>query len=154
STDLKQYRYIHFATHGILDSKNPEFSGLILSMLNQNGEPLEGYLRLKDIYNLKLSADLVVLSSCNSALGKDLEAEGIIGLPRAFLYAGSQRVISTLWKVNDEATTEFMKHYYSQLHGGQNPASALSRAQSEMANSAHWQHPYYWAAFVLQGEYR
>jgi len=154
STDLLRYRYIHFATHGILDSAHPEFSGLVLSLVDPNGSPEEGYLRMQDIYNLNLAADLVVLSSCNSALGKDLQSEGIIGLTRAFLYAGSQRVISTLWKVNDQATAQLMRLFYSHLHAGESPASALRSAQSDLAKDPQWRHPYYWAAFVLQGEYR
>lgn len=154
SMDLRQYRYIHFATHGILDSTHPEFSGLILSLVNRNGQPEDGYLRMRDIYSLKLAADLVVLSSCNSALGKDLQSEGIIGLTRAFLSAGSQRVISTLWKVNDEATAQFMEYFYSRLHAGEIPSSALRGAQSDLAKDPQWRHPYYWAAFILQGDYR
>jgi CHAT domain-containing protein len=154
SSDLRQYRYLHFATHGVLDTAHPEFSGLILSLVNSKGEPEDGYLRLQDIYNLKLSADLVVLSSCNSALGKDLQSEGIIGLPRAFLYAGAERVISTLWKVDDQATAAFMQHFYSHIRAQENPASALRLAQSDMADDPRWHNPYYWAGFILQGEYR
>jgi CHAT domain-containing protein len=154
SSDLRQYRYLHFATHGVLDTAHPEFSGLILSLVNSKGEPEDGYLRLRDIYNLKLSADLVVLSSCNSALGKDLQSEGIIGLPRAFLYAGAERVISTLWKVDDQATAAFMQHFYSHIRAQENPASALRLAQSDMADDPRWHNPYYWAGFILQGEYR
>jgi CHAT domain-containing protein len=154
SADLQQYRYLHFATHGVLDAAHPEFSGLILSLVNSKGEPEDGYLRLRDIYNLKLSADLVVLSSCDSALGKDLQSEGIIGLPRAFLYAGAERVISSLWKVDDQATAAFMQHFYSHIHAGDSPASALRATQSELASDSRWSNPYYWAGFILQGEYR
>jgi CHAT domain-containing protein len=153
-SDLGQYRYIHFATHGLIDSVHPEFSGLVLSLVNKNGESQDGYLRLKDIYGLKLSADMVVLSSCNSALGKDLQSEGVIGFTRAFLYAGSRRVVATLWRVDDEATAELMKHFYLRLNQGEAPASALRGAQSDLMKNLSWQHPYYWAAFVLQGEYR
>lgn len=154
ATDLRRYRYIHFATHGILDSAHPEFSGLILSLVNQHGKAQEGYLRMREVYNLQLSADLVVLSSCNSALGKDLQSEGIIGLTRAFLYAGSQRVVSTLWKVNDQATAKFMQGFYSRLHDHESPAAALRGAQSDLARDPIWNKPYYWAGFILQGEYR
>jgi CHAT domain-containing protein/tetratricopeptide (TPR) repeat protein len=154
SGDLGQYRYIHFATHGLLDSKHPEFSGLILSLVNQDGKPEEGYVRVRDIYGLKLSADLVVLSSCNSALGKDVESEGIIGLTRAFLFAGSRRVISSLWKVDDDATKELMTLFYSELHAGKTAAAALRSAQSTLARDPYWKSPYYWAAFILQGEYK
>jgi CHAT domain-containing protein len=154
SANLGQYRYIHFATHGLLDSKHPEFSGLILSLVDQKGNAEEGYVRVRDIYGLKLSADLVVLSACNSALGKDVESEGIIGLTRAFLYAGSKSVISSLWKVDDEATKELMKTFYSELQGGKSPAAALRKAQSTLASDPYWKSPYYWAAFILQGEYK
>jgi CHAT domain-containing protein/Tfp pilus assembly protein PilF len=154
SSDLSQYRYIHFATHGLLDTRHPELSGLVLSLVDQDGKPEDGYLRVRDIYGLKLNADLVVLSSCSSALGKDVESEGIIGLTRAFLFAGSKRVISSLWKVDDQATAELMKNFYSQLHAGASPAEALRSAQSTLANDPHWNSPYYWGAFILQGEYR
>lgn len=152
--DLGRYRYIHFATHEILDNKHPEFSGLILSLVNKKGKAEDGYLRVQDIYRLNLSADLVVLSSCNSTLGKDMASEGIVGLPRAFLYAGSKAVISTLWKVDDAATAEFMRIFYTKLHQSKTPSAALKDAQLELSRSKEWASPYFWAAFVLQGEYR
>jgi CHAT domain-containing protein len=103
---------------------------------------------------LKLSADLVVLSSCDSALGKDLESEGIIGLPRGFLYAGARSVIASLWKVDDEATAKLMSSLYTRIRRGESPGSALRNAQLEMVHDQQWSKPYYWAAFVLQGDYR
>jgi CHAT domain-containing protein len=109
---------------------------------------------LGDIYKLKLAADLVVLSSCDSALGKALESEGIIGLPRGFLYAGARSVIASLWKVNDEATATLMSSLYTRLRRGESPGSALRGAQLEMIASDHWSKPYNWAAFALQGDYR
>ena len=151
---LDNYRIVHFATHGILDGKHPERSGLILSRFDKKGQPQDGYLRLSDIYNLKLSADLVVLSSCDSVLGKDLSSEGIIGLPRAFLRAGAKSVIATLWKVDDEATAKLMTGFYAHLSEGESPSSALRTAQLELSRVEQWSHPYYWAAFVLQGDYR
>jgi CHAT domain-containing protein len=111
-------------------------------------------LRLKDIYNLKLSADLVVLSSCDSALGKDLGSEGIIGLPRGFLYAGARRVIATLWKVDDDATALLMEAFYSRLQQRETPAQALRDAQLKLLNDEQFSDPYYWAAFVLEGDYQ
>jgi CHAT domain-containing protein len=129
-------------------------SGLVLSMFNKQGEYEDGYLRLSDIYNLKLSADLVVLSSCESALGKDLGSEGIIGLPRAFLYAGARSVIASLWKVDDDASVTLMKTFYSRLLRGEDPGRALQGAQLEMLKKPQLSDPYYWAAFVLEGEYR
>src|SRR5215472_13068631 len=107
-----------------------------------------------DIYKLKLSADLVVLSACKSALGRDVESEGIIGLPRAFLYAGARSVIASLWKVDDEATATLMKGLYARIQRGESPISALRGAQLEMARGTRWQEPFYWAAFVLQGDYK
>lgn len=154
SADLGRYRYLHLATHGILDTKHPEFSGLILSMVDAKGQRINGYVRLPDIYRMKLAADLVVLSSCESALGKDMNSEGIIGLTRAFLYAGSRRVISSLWKVDDAATAELMKRFYSRIAKGETPSAALRGAQLDLLKIPDWRHPYYWAGFVLQGEYR
>lgn len=151
---LAHYRVIHFATHGIVDTRHPEMSGLILSLFNARGERQDGYLRLSDIYNLKLSADLVVLSSCDSALGKDMESEGIIGLPRGFLYAGARSVIATLWKVDDNATAALMKGLYSRMRRGKSPQTALREAQMDLARDAAYHQPYYWAGFVLEGDYR
>jgi CHAT domain-containing protein len=151
---LAHNRVIHFATHGIVDTHHPEMSGLILSLLNPKGEHQDGYLRLSDIYNLKLSADLVVLSSCDSALGKDLESEGIIGLPRGFLYAGARSVVASLWKVDDDATAALMKGLYSRMQQGQSPQAALRESQLELAKDARYRQPYYWAGFVMEGDYR
>ena len=153
-SSIARQRIIHFATHGMMDTRHPEMSGLVLSMFNKRGESQDGYLRLSDIYNLKLSADLVVLSSCESALGKDLGSEGIIGLPRAFLYAGARSVIASLWKVDDEATVPLMKMFYSRLQRGENPARALQAAQLDLLKNARLSDPYYWAAFVLEGDYQ
>jgi CHAT domain-containing protein len=154
SQGLSQFRLIHFATHGVVDTRFPERSGLILSLIDRQGRHGDGYLRLADIYSLRLSADLVVLSACESALGRDLASEGIIGLPRAFLHAGAKSVIASLWKVNDEATSKLMAGLYSRIERGESPSSALRNAQLEMARNQEWSKPYYWAAFVLQGDYR
>lgn len=151
---LTPFRLVHFATHGIVDARHPEMSGLILSLVDRRGRRQDGYLRLGDIYKLKLSADLVVLSSCDSALGKDLEAEGIIGLPRGFLYAGAKSVIASLWKVNDDATAALMSRLYARIKKGESPGLALRGAQLEMLRDEQWSNPYYWAAFVLQGDYK
>ncbi len=149
---LESYRFIHFATHEINDAQNPEMSGLILSLIDERGKTQDGYLRLGDIYKLKLSADLVVLSSCDSALGKDLDSEGIIGLPRGFLYAGAKSVIASLWKVNDAKTGKLMADLYERMQRGESPSSALRGAQIEMARQGET--PSVWAAFVLQGDYK
>ena len=107
-----RYRVIHFATHGIVDNDHPELSGIILSAFNEKGEPQDGFLRLHDIYNLTLPVDLVVLSACSTAVGKEVVGEGLIGLVRGFMYAGSRRVLASLWKVDDEATGELMTRFY------------------------------------------
>jgi CHAT domain-containing protein/predicted negative regulator of RcsB-dependent stress response len=151
---IARQRIIHFATHGMMDARHPEMSGLVLSMVNKKGEYQDGYLTLSDIYNLKLSADLVVLSSCESALGKDLGSEGINGLPRAFLYAGARSVLASLWKVDDDATVPLMKDFYSRLQQGQDPPGALRGAQLDLFNNPRLSDPYYWAAFVVEGDYR
>jgi CHAT domain-containing protein/tetratricopeptide (TPR) repeat protein len=155
SPELGQYRIVHFATHGLLDSEHPELSGLVLSLVDELGQPQDGFLRLHDIYNLNLPADLVVLSACNTALGKEIRGEGLIGIVRGFMYAGAARVVASLWKVDDEATAELMKRFYQQmLQRGLKPAAALRAAQVDMQQQKRWNSPYYWAAFVLQGEWR
>ena len=154
-TELSQYRIIHFATHGVLDSETPELSGLVLSLFDKDGEPQDGFLRLNDIYNLDLPADLVVLSACNSALGKQIKGEGLVGLTRGFMYAGAARVMASLWKVDDEATAELIKHFYQEMLAEKKaPAEALRQAQIAMWQQKRWRSPYFWAPFVLQGEYK
>ena len=155
SDELAQYRMIHFSTHGLLDSRQPELSGLVLSLVDEAGRPQEGFLRLHEIYNLRLNADLVVLSACQTGLGKEVRGEGLIGLTRGFMYAGAPRVMASLWEVDDAATAELMKRFYrGVLQDKLPPAAALRAAQIEMLKRKHWQSPYYWGAFVLQGEWR
>ncbi|MDQ3665819.1 MAG: CHAT domain-containing tetratricopeptide repeat protein [Acidobacteriota bacterium] len=154
SSELRHYRIIHFATHGVLDSEHPELSGLLLSRFDSAGHAKEGFLRLDDIYNLNLQADLVVLSACNTALGKDVRGEGLVGLVRGFMNAGTSRVVASLWKVDDDATAELMRHFYREmLQEQRSPAAALRAAQVAMWRQRRWHAPYFWAAFVLQGEY-
>jgi CHAT domain-containing protein len=155
SSELSQYRYVHFATHGLLNSKHPELSGVFLSRFNELGQSQDGFLQLQDVYNLKLSADLVVLSACQTALGKDVRGEGLVGLTRGFMYAGAPRVVASLWQVDDAATADFMREFYSaMLTEGKRPAEALRVAQLRMSKQTQWSSPYYWAAFTLQGEWR
>ena len=155
STELAQYRYVHFATHGLLDSQHPELSGVVLSLVDERGEQVDGFLRLHDIFNLNLPAELVVLSACETGLGKEIQGEGLVGLTRGFMYAGSPRVVVSLWKVDDVATAELMTRFYQQiLQKGLRPAAALRAARVAMWNEATWHAPYFWAAFVLQGEWR
>jgi CHAT domain-containing protein len=155
SEELSQYRIIHFATHGLLNSQHPELSGIVLSLVDAQGKPQDGFLRLHEIYNLKLPAELVVLSACQTGLGKEIKGEGLVGLTRGFMYAGAARVMASLWKVDDRATAELMKQFYQgMVKDGLRPAAALRAAQVAMWKQQRWQEPYYWAAFVLQGEWK
>jgi CHAT domain-containing protein/Tfp pilus assembly protein PilF len=152
---LGQYRIIHFATHGLINNDHPELSGVVLSLVDEQGRPQNGFLRLYDIYNLKLGADLVVLSACQTALGKAVRGEGIVGLTRGFMYAGAARVGASLWQIDDRVTAELMKRFYeAMLREGLRPAAALRTAEVSMWKEQRWKAPYYWAAFVLQGEWK
>ncbi len=152
---VKDHRFLHFATHGLLDSQRPELSGIVLSLYDAEANPVDGFLRLRDIYNLNLSAELVVLSACQTALGREISGEGLIGLTRGFLYAGARRVVASLWKVDDEATEVLMKHFYAAIFKRcLGPGQALREAQLSMLREARWRDPYYWAGFTLQGEWR
>ena len=155
SDELSQYRIVHFSTHGKADSERPELSTLVLSLVNERGEQQDGYLRAHEIYNLKLPAELVVLSACETGLGKNIRGEGLISLTRGFMYAGAKRVVVSLWSVNDAATADLMtKFYRAMLKEGLRPAAALRAAQIEMWKTKRLSPPFYWAAFVLQGEWR
>ena len=154
SPELNEYRVIHLATHGIVDEKHPELSGVVLSLLDREGKPQDGFLRLHEIYNLRLTADLVVLSACQTGLGKDDKGEGLIGLTRGFMYAGSKGVIASLWKVDSEATRELMKEFYTGFfHRGLSPVAALREAKLAIRKQTRWQSPFFWAGFELHGEY-
>jgi CHAT domain-containing protein/Tfp pilus assembly protein PilF len=152
---LRDYRIVHFATHGVFDSARPALSGLIFSLVDRKGGYRNGYVRLHDVYNLRLNAELVVLSACDTALGADIKGEGLIGLARAFMYAGAPRVVASLWAVNDSATAELMSRFYrAMLQRKLRPAAALHAAQREMQSTAEWRDPYYWAGFTLVGDWR
>ena len=154
SSNLSQYKIIHFATHGLVNSVHPELSGIVMSLVDKNGNPLNGFLRLTDIFNLKLSADLVVLSACQTGLGQNIQGEGMVGLTRGFMYAGAKRVVVSLWSVDDEGTAKLMASFYQgMLQKGLTPGAALRAAQLEMWQQEKWRDPYYWAAFTLQGEW-
>ena len=154
SSDLSKYRIIHFATHGLLNSEHPELSGVLLSMVDENGRPQDGFLQLNEIYNLNLQAELVVLSACQTGLGKDVKGEGLVGLTRGFMYAGATRVVASLWKVDDAATAQLMSYFYQEIFTNQKkPAAALRAAQLKMAKHRAWESPYYWAGFIIQGEW-
>lgn len=155
STDLTQYAILHFATHGLLDTERPEFSGLLLSTVDRDGRKLNGFVGLQNIYELRAPVNLVVLSACQTALGKDVRGEGLMGLTRGFMYAGASSVVASLWKVDDEATAELMRQFYSNmLRDGATPSEALRAAQNQIRQTPGWHAPFYWAAFTLQGEHQ
>ena len=154
--ELRDFRVVHFATHGLLDFRHPKLSCLLLSRFDRAGNPRDGSLRLHDVYKLKLSADLVVLSACQTALGKEIRGEGLVGLTRGFMYAGAPRVVASLWNVDDRATAKLMERFYRKMLGPErlSPAAALRAAQVEMMRDESWQDPYFWAGFLLQGEWK
>ena len=151
SESLERYRYVHFAAHGIVDEENPARSGVILSLETNDKE--DGILQMTEIMRLKLNADLVTLSACRTGLGKVVGGEGVLGLTRAFIYAGSRSVVASLWNVNDTATAELMKSFYANLKRGLPKDEALRQAKLGLmrGKQATWRHPYYWGPFVLSG---
>lgn len=152
---LAGYRVVHFATHGIIDAANPALSGLVLSRVDRQGRPQPGFLGLRDVYDLRLGAELVVLSGCRTALGKEVRGEGLVGLVRGFLFAGARRVVASLWRVEDRATAELMVRFYRAMElRGASPAAALRSAQLEIRAERRWRDPYFWAGFVLVGDWR
>jgi CHAT domain-containing protein len=153
---LSQFRIVHFATHTFIDNVHPELSGIVLSLVDKDGRPQDGFLRANEIFNLKLPAELVVLSGCRTGLGKEVRGEGLIGLTRGFMYAGTTRVVVSSWSINDKATAELMSAFYRKMLGTEHlsPAAALRAAQIEMWSNSRWQAPYFWATFTLQGEWK
>ncbi|MEG5233159.1 tetratricopeptide repeat protein [Microcoleus sp. AT9b-C3] len=152
---LANYQIVHFATHGMANSKNPELSGIVMSTVDNKGNLVNGFLRLTDIFNLKLAANLVVLSACQTGMGQNVKGEGMVGLTRGFMYAGAQRVAVSLWSVDDEGTAVLMQKFYQKMQEQKlAPAAALRAAQMEMMQQEKWKSPYYWAAFTLQGEWK
>ena len=153
--EFDRFDVLHFATHGFLNSRHPELSGLVLSLVDERGNPQNGFLRTQDLYLLKIRPQMVVLSACQTGLGKQVENEGLIGLTRGFLVNGTPRVVATLWKVDDAATAELMNRFYrALLKENQLPSTALRTAQNELRQIPRFSHPRYWAAFVLTGEWR
>jgi CHAT domain-containing protein len=154
SRDIQGYRVVHLATHGVLDAVRPQFSGLVLSLVG-NKKDDDGYLRTGEVFNLKLGAPLVMLSACESGLGKVKHGEGVIGLSRAFMYAGATTVGVTLWSVADKPTADLMTDFYQRLLRP-NPSSsdAMREAQLAMISGKKYSAPYYWAPFVLVGEWK
>jgi CHAT domain-containing protein len=152
---LAEYRIIHFATHGLLNSTRPELSGLVFSLVDREGKSRDGFLRLHEIYNLNLPAELVVLSACQTAMGKEVKGEGLAALTRGFMHAGAARVLATLWKIDDRATSIFMKRFYESMLGSKRmrPSAALRDALIEMWKSKRWRAAHYWGAYILQGDW-
>jgi CHAT domain-containing protein len=152
SEKLDDFRFIHFATHGFLDETRPGRSGLLLSRAPQSSE--DGILQMGEIMRLKMNADLVTLSACSTGLGKLVNGEGILGLTRAFFYAGARTVAVTLWNVNDSATATLMASFYRHLNRGVPESEALRQAKLALLHSSQplWHHPYFSAAFVIEGE--
>jgi CHAT domain-containing protein/tetratricopeptide (TPR) repeat protein len=155
SPEVGEYKIVHFATHGYLNPQQPELSGLVLSLVDERGEPQDGFLSLPEVYNLRLPVELVVLSACQTGLGKQVQGEGLVGLTRGFMYAGAPRVVASLWAVQDRATAEMMGHFYeAMLRRGLRPAAALRAAQLRMQREERWSAPRQWAGFIFQGEWR
>ena len=153
--DLGQYRFVHFATHGLVDSRYPALSSLALSQFDEAGAPIDGYLRLHDIYGLNLHADLVVLSACETALGREIAGEGFVGLTQGFFYAGAQSLVVSMWQVSDRATAELMRVFYDKMIvQGLRPVEALRAAQLTIRENPRWRNPYFWGAFILLGDWR
>jgi len=154
SPELENYSMVHLATSGFINPGNPQLSGLVLSLVNEDGELREdGFLRLHDIFSLNLAAELVVLSGSQTGAGQMIDGEGVVGLVQGFLYAGAKRVVTSLWNVNDAATAELMSEFYRHmLEEDLPPAAALRAAQLEAWEAGN--SPYLWAAFGLQGEWQ
>jgi len=153
--NLENYRILHFATHSLVNNRYPALTGLWLSTINAQGQRQNGFLQLHDIYGLRLNADLVVLSGCQTGLGEELSGEGLVGLTQGFLYAGSKSVVVSLWSVQDKTTEALMTNFYeAMLKEGMAPADALRHAKLKIYQQSQWRSPYYWSAFVIQGEFR
>jgi CHAT domain-containing protein len=153
--ELADYRVVHFATHGLLHPLLPQLSGLVLSLYDAEGHPVDGFLRAHEIAALELPAELVVLSACETGLGREIRGEGMVGLSHAFFRAGARRLVLSLWNVDDRATAELMTRFYVHLWSDRLPAGqALRRAQLDVRAEEKWQEPYYWAAFTLQGDWK
>jgi len=150
---LSEYKYIHFATHGILDEQNPGRSGLVLSQ--DQDSPEDGILRADEITALNLNADLVVLSACQTGIGKMIRGEGMIGLSRSFIYAGAPAVVVSLWSVSDQSTSLLMQRFYKNLvEEHLSKAEALQQARISLLKDEQFAHPFFWAPFVLTGDWQ
>jgi CHAT domain-containing protein len=148
---------LHFATHGLLNSERPQFTGVVLSLVG-NREGSDGFLRTDEVFNLKLSSPLVMLSACETGLGREKRGEGVMGLTRAFMYAGAPTVGVTLWSVADKSTSELMTDFYRDYLGRDaataTPSSAMREARRRMIAGKRYSAPFYWAPFVLVGDWK
>ena len=152
--NLRDFGILHFATHGVMDLDEPALSGLVLSGFTEDGQVRNRFLRSQEIAGLNLSAGLVVLSGCDTGIGRRVHGEGLNGLSRAFFYAGASTVISSLWPVPDLATAELMRNFYDRLLNGKlSPQEALRAAQLSIRSDPRWRAPYFWAAFIIQGDW-
>jgi CHAT domain-containing protein len=149
---LDNYRILHFATHGLLDAERPQFTGLALSLVGQTNA--DGFLRVDEVFNLRLGAPLVMLSACETGLGKERRGEGVIGLTRAFMYAGAPTVGVSLWSVGDQSTAVLMPEFYRRLLAGGGSAAAMRASQLSMIAGKKYSAPFYWSPFVLVGDWR
>jgi CHAT domain-containing protein/tetratricopeptide (TPR) repeat protein len=152
--DISKYRIVHVATHGLLNAERPQFTGLVLSLVGNKNE--DGFLRTDEVFNLKLGSPLVMLSACETGLGKEKRGEGVMGLTRAFIYAGAPTVGVSLWSVADKSTADLMTDFYKRLLASQtaSPATAMRDAQLAMIAGKKYSAPFYWAPFVLVGDWR
>ncbi len=152
---LTRFRIVHFATHGVLHPVLPERSGIVLSLVDADGRRREGFVSAPDIAALDLPAELVVLSACETGLGRELRGEGLVGLNHALFRAGARRSLVSYWKVRDRATAELMARFYEgHLSRGLSPAAALRAAQLSIRGEPRWQAPFFWAGFALHGDWR
>jgi CHAT domain-containing protein len=159
--DITKYRILHIATHGLLNAERPQFTGLVLSLIGNKSE--DGFLRTDEVFNLRLGSPLVMLSACETGLGKEKRGEGVMGLTRAFMYAGAPTVGVSLWSVADRSTADLMADFYKRLlvatPGSTSPtgvsaSSAMREAQLAMIAGKRYSAPFYWAPFVLVGDWR
>jgi CHAT domain-containing protein/Flp pilus assembly protein TadD len=152
--DLARYRILHIASHGLVDNERPELSSLLVSRFDATGQPREGVVGLPDIFNLQLSAELVVLSACKTGLGTFVRGEGLVGLTRGFMYAGASQIVVSLWSISDQSTARLMTHFYrALLRDKRPPAAALRQAQLDMRRESRYRHPFFWAPFQVHGQW-
>lgn len=153
--NLRTHGILHFATHGVVFSSENSLSGLVLSRFDRNGSVIDSMLRLQDVYSMRLSADLVVLSACETGIGPEIRGEGLLSLNNAFLQSGARSVVSTLWKVDDQATLELMTEFYRLMADDRKPpVEALRLAQLKLRSNPRYSSPFYWAAFTFHGDFR